>query len=87
MLTQLDMQSDEAAMLQGAVLVTLKHAKNVPAADPNGLSDPYAILKLNNKTEKSVAQLRTLDPVWEEKYTWTHVSHALLSLVILTCFE
>ena len=58
---------------QGAVLVTLKSATKVPAADPNGLSDPYCILTLNKESKKSAVQLRTLDPVWEEKMDWTRV--------------
>ncbi|KAK9803778.1 hypothetical protein WJX73_005763 [Symbiochloris irregularis] len=57
----------------GAVLVHLKHATNVVAADPNGLSDPYVILTIGKEQKKSVCMYRTLEPVWEEKYDWTQV--------------
>lgn len=58
-------------------MVTLKGAENIPAADPNGLSDPYCILTLNKEEKKSAVQLRTLTPVWEEKFDWTRVSGCL----------
>lgn len=57
----------------GAVLVTLKSATNIPAADPNGLSDPYVVFTLQKETKQSAVQLRTLTPAWEEKHDWTRV--------------
>lgn len=59
--------------LQGAVLVHLKHATNVVAADPNGLSDPYVIMTIGKDQKRSVCMYRTLEPVWEEKHDWTQV--------------
>ena len=59
--------------MQGAVLVTLKSATKLPAADPNGLSDPYCLVSVNKDQKKSQVLYRTLDPVWEEKMTWTRV--------------
>ena len=53
---------------QGAVLVTLKEGKNLPAADSNGLSDPYAMLKLGKESKKSMIQYDTLSPLWQEKF-------------------
>lgn len=54
--------------MQGALLVTLKEAKNLPAADSNGLSDPYAVLKLGKEKRQSMIQYDTLNPVWSEKF-------------------
>lgn len=66
----------ETCLLQGAVLVTLKSATNIPAADPNGLSDPYVVFTLQKETKQSAVQLRTLTPAWEEKHDWTRVRAA-----------
>lgn len=59
--------------LQGAVLVHLKSAENLAAADDNGLSDPFAKLILNGKTVKSAIMWRSLDPTWDEKHDWADV--------------
>ena len=61
--------------VQGAVLVHLKHATNVVAADPNGLSDPYVIMRIGKEEKRSVCMYRTLEPVWEEKHDWTQVCY------------
>ena len=66
-------------ILQGAVIVNLREAKDLPAADSNGLSDPYAILKMGKEEKKSVIMYDTLSPQWNEKIrvhqgeatTWT----------------
>ena len=55
-------------------MVTLKEAKNLPAADSNGLSDPYAVLKLGKETRQSMIQYDTLNPQWSEKFDFVKVS-------------
>lgn len=60
--------------MQGAVLVTVKKATDLPAADGNGLSDPYVRMMLDEKKKKSTVQRRTLSPTWNEKHEWLHVS-------------
>ncbi|CAL5218486.1 g172 [Coccomyxa viridis] len=57
----------------GAVLVTVKKAADLPAADSNGLSDPYVKMRLDEKTKKTHVQKRTLSPTWNEKHEWMHV--------------
>lgn len=59
--------------MQGAVLVTLKKGEDLPAADPNGYSDPYVKFKLNNKTQKSSIKRFTINPAWNEKFEWFKV--------------
>lgn len=59
---------------KGALLVTLKEAKNLPAADSNGLSDPYAVLKLGKETRQSMIQYDTLNPLWSEKFDFVKIS-------------
>ena len=65
--------------MQGAVLIHLKEAKDLPAADSNGLSDPYAVLKLGKESKKSMIQYDTLSPAWNEKFEFVKVSLLLLA--------
>ena len=66
--------------MQGAVLVTVKKASDLPAADGNGLSDPYVRLTLDERKQKTSIQRRTLTPTWNEKKEWMHVSAPPLAL-------
>jgi len=59
--------------MQGAVLIHIKEAKNLPAADNNGLSDPYAVLKLGKESKRTVIQYDTLSPLWNEKFEFVKV--------------
>ena len=63
--------------MQGAVLIHLKGAKGLPAADSNGLSDPYAVLKLGKESKKSMIQYDTLNPMWNEKFEFVKVGPLL----------
>ena len=63
--------------MQGALLVTVKKASDLPAADGNGLSDPYVRLTLDERKQKTGIQRRTLAPTWNEKKEWMHVSSFL----------
>jgi hypothetical protein len=69
------LDADNKSDLQGAVLIHLKEAKDLPAADSNGLSDPYAILKLGKESKKSLIQYDTLSPMWNEKFEFVKVGH------------
>ena len=55
------------------MLVTVKKASDLPAADGNGLSDPYVRLTLDERKQKTSVQRRTLTPTWNEKKEWMHV--------------
>lgn len=59
--------------VQGAVLVTVKKAANLPAADGNGLSDPYVRMVLDDKKRHTTIQRRTLNPKWNERHEWLEV--------------
>lgn len=54
----------------GTLKVEVINAENVPAADRNGYSDPYAVVVLNGeKILKTDKNKKTLNPVWNEKVT------------------
>jgi hypothetical protein len=66
-----------AAGMQGAVLVTVKKASNLPASDSNGLSDPYVRMVLDDHKRHTTVQRRTLNPSWNEKFEWLEARLAL----------
>lgn len=50
--------------------VELLSAEGVRAADSNGLSDPYCILRVGNHKASSCIKERTLSPVWHETFVF-----------------
>ena len=66
------------------MLVTVKKATDLPAADGNGLSDPYVRMMLDEKKKKTHTQKKTLSPTWNEKHEWLHVRllHSASALVL-----
>lgn len=50
------------------ITVTLISGQGLLAADSNGLSDPYCILRLGNSRKKSRVIPMTLNPVWEQEF-------------------
>jgi hypothetical protein len=54
---------------QGSLRVEVLDAKDLPAADRNGLSDPYCKFFLNDKeVYKTKTQKKTLHPAWNEYF-------------------
>eukprot|EP00010_Vexillifera_abyssalis_P009306 CAMPEP_0201545770 /NCGR_PEP_ID=MMETSP0173_2-20130828/2197_1 /ASSEMBLY_ACC=CAM_ASM_000268 /TAXON_ID=218659 /ORGANISM="Vexillifera sp., Strain DIVA3 564/2" /LENGTH=645 /DNA_ID=CAMNT_0047954261 /DNA_START=29 /DNA_END=1966 /DNA_ORIENTATION=- len=45
-------------------------AKNLPAADSGGTSDPYAIVKIEKKQYKTETISKNCNPEWNEQWTW-----------------
>ncbi|GLC42478.1 hypothetical protein PLESTB_001102700 [Pleodorina starrii] len=52
----------------GVLVVELLAAANLRPADPNGLSDPYAVLSLGSSSCRSRTVSASLDPTWDERY-------------------
>eukprot|EP00198_Chlamydomonas_reinhardtii_P011036 XP_001700373.1 predicted protein [Chlamydomonas reinhardtii] len=51
---------------QGVLVVELQSAANLRPADPNGQSDPYAVLSMGGATHRSPTQPATLNPQWKD---------------------
>lgn len=52
---------------EGTLYVQLLKARNLPAADANGKSDPYVKLSLGEQKQRSRTIRKTLDPVWQNE--------------------
>lgn len=64
-------------VLQGALLVRLVKADELPAKDGT-TSDPFCTFKLGkHKEKKSFVMPATLQPVWNQKFEWLNVSGRL----------
>lgn len=59
---------------EDSVRITVVSASGLPAADSNGLSDPYAVLTLSTHPRKNLRTKtikKTLSPSWDERFEWT----------------
>ena len=64
--------------------VTLLEAKDLKPMDYDGTSDPYVILQLSKQKIQSSYIKNTLDPVWNETYTFDVQSRdEILRLVVM----
>ena len=61
------------------VNIRLESASGLKAADSNGKSDPFIKFKLNRKTQQSKTVKRTVDPVWNEDFTFCAKKGTLLA--------
>ena len=55
-----------------SVIIKIISASNLPAADLNGKSDPYCIIKCGSWKEKTNAVQNTLDPEWNERFSFSY---------------
>ena len=62
--------------------VVLVHGRDLLSADRNGLSDPYAILRLNGKKKKSKKVMKTLNPDWHQEFEFSGPVDTLRSLKV-----
>ncbi|KAJ8961096.1 hypothetical protein NQ318_008772 [Aromia moschata] len=72
----MDMILHETQMLRASNLNTslltifLDSAKNLPQARASTKPDPYAVIKVGNKTQQTNFLMRTIHPVWEHGFTF-----------------
>ena len=73
---------------EGQLIVTVLHAKDVIAADVNGSSDPFLQLavmppgKINILPQKTTVVKKSLNPTWNEKFTFATTNHARLKTLL-----
>lgn len=64
--------------------VTVMEAKDLKAMDYGGTSDPYAILKLSQQQVETSYIKNTLNPVWDETYTFdVQAREEILRVVVM----
>eukprot|EP00112_Aurelia_sp_Birch-Aquarium-sp1_P010755 Seg229.4 transcript_id=Seg229.4/GoldUCD/mRNA.D3Y31 product="Synaptotagmin 1" protein_id=Seg229.4/GoldUCD/D3Y31 len=64
------------------VTVTVIEARDIPAADPSGFSDPYtkvAIIPAGRKEYKTKVKPKTVNPVFEQSFNFKHITYAQLT--------
>ena len=72
-------------IMEGSMLtVTVMEAKDLKAMDYGGTSDPYAILKLSQQQVETSYIKNTLNPVWDETYTFdVQAREEILRVVVM----
>jgi Ca2+-dependent lipid-binding protein len=48
--------------------------KSLPALDSNGTSDPYVIVRIDDQHFKTKTIEKSLDPTWNESFTFEYVT-------------
>ena len=66
--------------------VRLINAKTLIAADLDGNSDPYCILKLGSTSHKSRTEPKTLNPTWNQTFQFS-VSNPETDHLHLECYD
>ena len=65
--------------------VLLLRARQLVAADHNGLSDPFVKLSFGGQRRSSSIKKRTLEPEWNERFVFA--VHDASSMVQVECFD
>eukprot|EP01124_Arcella_intermedia_P009249 TRINITY_DN16024_c0_g1_i1.p1 TRINITY_DN16024_c0_g1~~TRINITY_DN16024_c0_g1_i1.p1 ORF type:complete len:995 (-),score=215.70 TRINITY_DN16024_c0_g1_i1:99-3083(-) len=68
--TPLNSHRDTESKIIGTLVVHLLDAVDVLAKDLNGKSDPYAEIRFENEQRTSNIDYKTLNPVWDETFTF-----------------
>ncbi|OWA52050.1 Multiple C2 and transmembrane domain-containing protein 1 [Hypsibius exemplaris] len=68
----------------GTLTVKVFKGSSLKAADLNGKSDPYCILRLVNARKQTEVELKTLDPEWNREFSFlVQDVHSVLEITVL----
>ncbi|MES1910298.1 MAG: hypothetical protein MHM6MM_002918, partial [Cercozoa sp. M6MM] len=73
LVSQNSMPTDKETRYYGVLNVEVMNGAQLPAADRNGLSDPFLVLKLGDEKRKTTVKKNTLNPTWNENFMFENV--------------
>ena len=73
--------------LDAQLRIRVIEAKDLPAMDWGGTSDPYIVATFESKTRKTATVFKTLHPVWNELLNFATKSDEMDNLLQLECFD
>ena len=80
-------EGNEPATQEGQLRIRLLRARGLAAADSNGKSDPYAKVYVRHagkeQEKKSTTKPKTLDPEWNETFTFEGVVSDQSSIIVV----
>jgi Ca2+-dependent lipid-binding protein len=80
---EIEVDASESINNMGDLKVELVEAKNLPAADRSGYSDPYCVFELNDeRVFKSKIVKKTLNPAFDEKFEVTVPSRTAAKFIV-----
>ena len=87
-ITELNLQI-AALQAHGRLRVHLSHASNLRAADVNGSSDPFIVLILGGRTQRSAVVKKNLNPTynWDFVFSFPSVDRALGETLLLEAWD
>lgn len=78
----LDSSFTTNSRLESSVSVKVAEAKDIPAMDLTGTSDPYCIVQVENKAVRTKTIWGTLKPFWGEQYHFSVAEPTTSSVVV-----
>ena len=78
---------DASRQCDAQLRVRAVQARNLPALDVGGTSDPYLVLRFEGKEHKTSVIYRTLAPVWRETLVFDTALRDMGTVLEIECFD
>ncbi|KAJ9060951.1 phosphatidylserine decarboxylase [Entomophthora muscae] len=69
------------------VRVQILQGRDLAPKDSNGLSDPYIVVRLNNKKLNTKTVSETLNPIWNETLSFTFKDDMFPQFIQIICWD